>query len=452
MRRVSLLRSTPLRLAATFGSLFVLAFLSTGFIAYQILKADLATGLDNTARETWSVVAATYGQGDLEDLVSVVETYARLTKTQDRIFLLLDRSGNTLAGNFNSASIPAGIATLRAGDLSLPGNLSYRLVSGAIGDNRLAVGVSLAETDRLETIALSSFVWALGLVIAIAFAGGTLLASRVQRRLDRIADTMIAVSNGRLDARIPLLGSGDDIDVVSSQINAALERLAALVEGMKQVSTDIAHDLKTPLNRLKLTIDSAVNSVETGVRVADQLSEARAEVERINETFDALLRIAQIEAGSRKARFAPVNLDEVVASIVEIYADVAEDDDKTLTVAGEYQPANPISGDRELLVQMFSNLVENAIRHCGPGTRIEIKFESWGDKLVTVVSDNGPGIPAAERDRVFQRLYRIEKSRTTFGSGLGLSLVRAIAELHSADLLLDDNQPGVRVRIAFPAR
>lgn len=451
MRRVSLFRSTPFRLAVAFGSLFVLAFLCTGFIAYQIMKADLAAGLDNTARETWSVVAATYGEGDLEDLVGAVETYARLTKPEDRIFVLQDRAGKSLAGNFTVTSMPAGITTLPAGDLGVPGNASYRIVSGKVADNWLAVGVSLAETAHLEKIALTSFGWALGIIIAIAFAGSALLASRVQRRLDRIADTMVAVSNGRLDARIPLLGSGDDIDAVSSQINAALERLAALVEGMKQVSTDIAHDLKTPLNRLKLTIESAVNSDEKGAPVADELNEARAEVDRINETFDALLRIAQIEAGSRKARFAPVDLNEVVASIIEIYADVAEDDGKSLAIAEGHHKASPIAGDRELLVQMFANLVENAIRHSGPGTRIEIKVGNRGDKVVTEVSDNGPGIPPAERERVFQRLYRVEKSRTTPGSGLGLSLVRAIADLHGAELSLDDNRPGVTVRIAFPA-
>jgi len=452
MRRVSLFRSTPFRLAVAFGGLFVLALLCAGFVAYQLMKADLAAGLDNAARETWSVVAATYGDGDLEDLVSAVDTYARLTKREDRIFVLLGPSGKPLAGNFAIVPPPRGIETLSAHTLGISGDASYRIVSGKVGDNTLVVGVSLAETNRLETIALTSFGWALAIIVVIALAGSALLASRIQRRLDRIADTMNAVSGGRLDARIPLLGNGDDIDAVSIQINGALERLAALVEGMRQVSADIAHELKTPLNRLKLTIESALGNNEGGAPVADDLNEARDEVDRINETFDALLRIAQIEAGSRKARFAPVDIAEVAASIIEIYADVAEDSGKSLAIAGASSPIRPVSGDRELLVQMFANLVENAIRHCGAGTRIEIKMKGRGDKVVTEVSDNGPGIPLAERERVFQRLYRIDKSRTTPGSGLGLSLVRAIADLHGAELSLEDNRPGLTVRIVFPAR
>jgi signal transduction histidine kinase len=168
-----------------------------------------------------------------------------------------------------------------------------------------------------------SFGWGTLIITGLAVTGGALLASRVQRRLDGIAATMVDVSHGRLGARIPLIGNGDDIDVVSRQVNAALDRLSALVDGMKQVSANIAHDLKTPLNRLQMILDVASRKTAAGQEVSDDLAEARAEGAQINETFDALLRIAQIEAGARKARFTDVDLSEVVETFAEIYADVA---------------------------------------------------------------------------------------------------------------------------------
>lgn len=450
--RPSLFRSTPFRLALGFGTLFISAFLAMGLVAYQLMKAELAAGLDNSAREIWAVVAATNADGELEDIVAAVDTYSRFSKRDDRIFVLLDPSGKRLAGNFSKPPTESGLAKLSAEEAGLSGDGAYRVVSGKVGDNWLSVGLSLAETDRLAMIALTAMGWALAIVTATAFALSALLAARIRRRLDSIADTMVDVSNGKLGARIPLLGNGDDIDTVSGQVNTALERLGALVEGMRQVSTDIAHDLKTPLNRLKMTIEAAIDNNDRGRPVTDELKDARAESDRINETFDALLRIAQIEAGSRKARFARTDLGEIMASISEIYADVAEDDGKALVIQGEISGLQPVSGDRELLVQMFANLVENAIRHCPAGTQITMSANSLGNMVVIQICDNGPGIAPTEREKVFQRLYRTEKSRTTPGSGLGLSLVRAVADLHGASLTLEDNHPGLKVRIAFPLR
>jgi len=449
MLRSSLFRSTPFRLALGFGTLFVCAFLAMGLIAYQLMRAELSRGLDNSAREIWEVVAATNADGDLEDIVGAVDNYARLSNGQDRIFVLLDPAGNRLAGNFSKPPVESGLSILSAEEAGLSGEGSYRVVSGKVGDNWLSVGLSLAETDRLASIALKSMGWALAIVILTAFALSAFLAARISRRLDSIADTMDDVSNGKLSSRIPLIGNGDDIDAVSRQVNTALERLAALVEGMRQVSTDIAHDLKTPLNRLQMVLETAAGKIERGEPASGDVAEARAEGHQINETFEALLRIAQIEAGARKARFAAIDLTGVVSSIGEIYADVAEDDGKTLTVSAAGGDCW-VTGDRELLIQMFANLVENAIRHCPGGTSITVSLARIGGRLIAEVCDNGPGIPPNERENVFRRLYRLDKSRTTSGTGLGLSLARAIADLHGASITLDDNKPGVKVAVSFP--
>lgn len=450
MQRASLFRSTPFRLALTFALLFVLAFVLSGVVVYRMMSADLSDRLDQTIKETYSVVAATYADEDREDLIATVESHARLSQAKEQLFSLADVSGKHLAGNFVAMSLPEGFSTLAEGTEGIPAETSYRAYSGSVGGNKLTVALSFSATAKLEAIVLMGFGWATLLITGLAVAGGAFLASRVQRRLDGIAATMVDVSHGKLGTRIPLIGSGDDIDVVSGQVNAALDRLTALVEGMKQVSANIAHDLKTPLNRLQMILEAAAEKTASGQDISEDLAEARAESLQINETFDALLRIAQIEAGARKARFTNLDLEEVVKTIAEVYADVAEDDGKSLSVTLVQGRGAPIHGDWGLLTQLFANLVENALRHCPPGTEIALALAERDNRIVATVSDNGPGIPAEERERVFQRLYRLDSSRSTPGSGLGLSLVRAIADLHGASITLEDCRPGLAVIVSFP--
>ncbi|RUV19126.1 HAMP domain-containing sensor histidine kinase [Mesorhizobium sp. M7A.F.Ca.MR.245.00.0.0] len=445
-----LLRSTPFRLALTFAFLFVLAFVLSGAIVYQMMSADLAERLDDTIKETYAVVAATYAENDLKELVETVGSHSLRSPRKEQLFSLTDATGNRLAGNFTAAGLPDGFSMFDTEMPGVPPGAEYRAYSGPVGGNTLTVAFSLSETEELERIVLMSFGWGTLIITGLAVAGGALLASRVQRRLDGIAATMVDVSHGRLDTRIPLTGKGDDIDIVSSQVNAALDRLSALVEGMKQVSANIAHDLKTPLNRLQMILDTASEKNLSGQKVARELADAHAESLQINETFDALLRIAQIEAGARRARFTDVDLGEVLQTIAEIYADVAEDDGKSLSLAQPQETTDRIHGDRELLTQMFANLVENALRHCPSGTTIKLSVARQDERVVAGVADNGPGIPADEHEKVFQRLYRLDHSRSTPGSGLGLSLVRAIADLHGASITLGDGQPGLAVAVSFP--
>ena len=450
MFRTRLLGSTPFRLALMFGLLFVLAFLLSGFVTYHLLKLELSKALDASVEEIYSVVRSSYAPNDIEDLTTTINTYASLNKASDRVFSLTDASNRHIAGNFTAPALVDGLSTVRATDIGIPGEGSFRMKSGMVGTDRLVVGQSFAETDRLEAIAFMSFGWATALIVTLAIGGGVWLASRAQRRLDGIAKTMVEVSLGDLTSRIPLQGNGDDIDVVSSQINRAIDRLSGLVEGMRQVSSDIAHDLKTPLNRLKMIIEDALSRDERGLPVADSLIEARLESDQINATFEALLRISQIEAGARKERFRAVDLVRIMSSVAEIYAGVAEDSYQSLEFVTQLGQSPGVVGDSELLTQLLVNLVENAINHCPAGTHIVMSLSDCERSLCASVADDGPSIPQAERSLVFRRLYRLDKSRTTPGSGLGLSLVKAIADLHSASITMTDNEPGLRVAIEFP--
>ncbi len=422
----SLLRSTPFRLALAFSAFVILAFLLTGGIVYQTMSANLDRRLDDSVRQAYSMIATTYAESDVDDLIIAVNSHAVGNAGNDQLISLTGAQGESLAGNLSAIDLPEGFAIVPEGTPGFPETAPYRAYSGKVGSTNLTVAQSFKETEELESLLLASFVWAAAIVAGLAIAGGAFLASRVQRRLDAIGDTMVAVSQGKLEARIPQLGRDDDIDGVSIQINAALDRLGSLVEGMRQVSSDIAHDDVSP-----------------------DLAEARAESTQINETFDALLRIAQIEAGARKARFVQLDLTEVVASVADIYAEVAKDDGKVLLVEN-CTAGDMITGDRELLTQLFANLIENAIRHTPEGTRIEISANRQADSLVAEVRDNGPGIPSEEQEKVFRRLYRLDKSRSTPGTGLGLSLVKAIADLHGAAVSMQPRDPGIAAVVVFP--
>ena len=250
--------------------------------------------------------------------------------------------------------MPDGLSTVTAPDTGLKGSDRFRVFAGNVGGIRLVVGQSYSKTDDLEAIALISFGWAAGIIVVIAIAGGALLAGRAQTRLDDIARTMVDVSNGQLGSRIPLHGNRDDIAFVSSQINQALDRLSGLVEGMRQVSADIAHELKTPLNRLKMTIEEALTRSDLGESVETQLIDARDESDQINATFEALLRISQIEAGSRRTRFRDVDLTAVMGSVAEIYTDVADDNRQFLSFGSRLSAPVLVNGDREVLTRLLS--------------------------------------------------------------------------------------------------
>ena len=448
MRRSELLRSTAFRLALGFSGLFFATFFIAGFLAYQMILGDLNERLDRTLAESFDLISRSYGDSDLEDLTATVQGYTAATQQGDRVFYLGAAAGSRLAGNVDRAEVRPGLSTVTGDAFGLAPDSRFRVRRGMVGGQTLVVGLSFEETDELGNLALTSFAWAGALASLIAIAAGVLLAGVVQKRMQVIAVTMSRVGHGELTARIPIRGSGDDVDALSGQINAALERLAALVEGMRQVSMDIAHDLKTPLNRLSITIETALEKAERGDGNASELVQAQQEAVQINGTFEALLRIAQLESGARRARFVDVSVEAVLDVLVEAYADVAAEKGQELSLKPATGPTT-IKGDRDLLTQLFANIIENAIRHGKGSSRIALSIAAETDRLVVSVTDDGPGIPADEREKVFQRLYRLEKSRTTPGTGLGLSMVKAIAELHGARVTLSEGDPGLRVSVTF---
>ena len=277
-------------------------------------------------------------------------------------------------------------------------------------------------------------------------AGGYALNRDVNRRLAAISGTAEAIIDGDLSRRVPVRGSDDDLDRLALTFNRMLDRIATLMESLKQVSNDIAHDMRTPLTRLRQKLEAGLTETRAGEA---PLEGVLSDLDSILDTFAALLRIAQIESGGpARAAFRPCELAVLAQTVTEAFAPSAEDQHQSLRLTVEATAV--VDGDAELHTQMLVNLVENALRHAGPNARIVVKVARAGHAAVLSVADDGPGVPEAERERLFDRFYRLERSRSTPGSGLGLALVAAVAKLHAAEVTLSPGQPGLEVRVSFP--
>jgi signal transduction histidine kinase len=448
MRHFRFLQNTPLKLALIFSGLFLCASLVTGFSIYEIMRWEMMRHHSKAVGELYTSIAGNKADDDT-DFLDTVQANIRAAHGHDRVILATKADGSILAGNIPRIDLPDGWSTIPAYKIGLHGRRKYLLMAGTVRGDRLIVGQSYQDIDKLEAIAAAGFGWTSLIVIVLAFIGGSLIGRRAQRRFRAVQDTMDRISKGDLAARLPLLGRGDDIDQLSAHINGALRQLEATVEGMRQVSADIAHDLKTPLNRLRITIDEARRELGHDDEASLAIAAAAAEIEQVNQTFDALLRISQLEAGTRRRRFKLLDLDAILRETADLYDGTLEEMQDSLSLDLKAQGCM-IAGDRELLIQLWCNLIENAIRHGPAGIRMRITTSRSLDDLVVAMEDNGPGIPPEEREKVFRRLYRLERSRSTPGTGLGLSLVNAIAELHDAPIRLEDAEPGLRVVIRFP--
>ena len=454
MNLSSFFHSTAARLAATFAGFNLIGILALLASSYWLISAELDERLkQRVANTATAYVTLDRGRGFTAVLESV-QAHVTAADEVDSVFLLLDRNNKSVAGNINPIAPFDGLRVID--------NIDIHFSNGEVSDNEqivarfvdlseghLLVGHSTKDIAEIESIILGASVWGVsgGMLFAVAVA--IWIGWRAQLRINSIDDTLSAVADGLIDRRIVLAGSGDDLDQVSERMNATLDRLASLMDSMRQISADIAHDLKTPIGRLRQKLDTALRTTRGETELRNEIGIARRELDDVVATFDALLRIAQIEAGARKSRFVPVDLAIVLRDIEEIYMSVAEDAGMKMCVALNSQEPVLIDGDTELLTQMFANLIENAIRHCPPGSLITITLGRTNKDAVITIADTGPGIPEPERDKVFRRFYRQEKGRSTPGSGLGLSLVAAIADLHGAKIALMDREPGLIVELTF---
>lgn len=437
-----MVRSTSLRLAALYTAAFALAVLVLGVVTLFSTRAALADQFDRRIQAEAAAMVLEYRS---EGLVGVVEAVHERDRTPGSLdYGVQGPRGEPLAGRLASGSTARGWSVVRIGP---PGRQeAIRVLTVDLpGGRRLLVGDDEERIEALDLTVVRGFGLALAGVVILGVAGGFALSNDMHRRLAAISGTAEAIIDGDLGRRVPLRGSDDDLDRLAQTINRMLDRIGALMESLKQVSNDVAHDLRTPLTRLRQRLEAGLTS--PGEREA-ALEGALADLDAILETFAALLRIAQIEGGARRAGFRACDLAVIAATVVDAFAPSAEEGGQILTRSGR-GPVR-IDGDADLLTQMLVNLVENSLRHAGPGARIAVTTGVEDGAPVLSVRDDGPGVPEAERERLFDRFYRLERSRSTPGSGLGLALVAAVAKLHGAEIRMADAAPGLEARIVFP--
>lgn len=441
-------QSFALRVAALSAALVVLVC-GAGFgWAYLRVAGALGAQLD-------AAIAAD-AEGYLEDLQNFgpqgfAASVAAAARRRGALVLLRTADGGLVAGALDGVpfgGVPPGLrgfTTLRA-----PDGRDLRVLGAALpGGLELLVGADLAPVRR-GAAALTATLPVAGAVAALAaLLLGFVAARRLERRLRQVSEAGQAVITGDLSRRLPLSGTHDEFDRLAGTVNAVLARVEALVEGLRSTTASVAHDLRSPLFRLRQQLEAALARPREPDADTRTLEASLAELDGVLATFSALLRIAQVEAGVTGAGLEPVDLSALAGDVAELYAAVAEDAGQHLGSA--LAPGQRVRGDPALLRQAVANLIENALTHGGPAVQVEVSVEAVpGGGPALRVRDTGPGIPPGERGRVLERFYRLDRSRHAPGSGLGLALVAAVARLHGAALRLEDAAPGLSVTLAFP--
>ena len=468
-----LVRTTAFRLTLVYLFLFALFAASLlGYFAWNTRRM-ITEQIAETVNSELSELTDQYTRSGLRGLVSAVE--GRALRPGANLYLVTTPQGQGVAGNV--ASLAPGIMDhpgwaetfykrLEENDANTKSHFALVKVAQLSGGFRILVGRDLEERRRLFGIVAKAAQWSVLIVVVLGLGGGIFVARRVLHRIDAMTGTTQRIMAGDLAERLPVGRSGDEIDRLAENLNAMLERIEALMAGLKEVSDNIAHDLKTPLTRLR-------NRAEDALAKSSNEGEYRAALERTIEesdglirTFNALLMIARAESGQARDNMTDFDTAEVAHGIQELYEPLAEDKGMTLAVTAD---TATIHGNRELISQALANLVENAIKYGQPvATPLEsaaggpdgaakppdilIEARREGDQVLLSVTDHGPGIPEADRQRAVERFVRLEASRTQPGSGLGLSLASAVATLHGGGLRLADSQPGLRVTLVIPSR
>ena len=441
--------STPLRLTAILVLIFILSSAVSFATAYFVIRATFDTTLQDEITQKIAVYQAIENQ---DDLVGRLADDAAATNPELLILQCLSDSGKAISNVRHFPPI-SGFAIIpeRAIDHSKRDiSESYLARSVRVGRGQLIVAQTRNQIIEMGEIMLS--VVLIGLLPTLLFASvaGAFVARGARRKIKVIQTTLADFTGGQMAARVPVAtGDVDDLSDISKAVNTMATSQEALIASMRQVSADIAHDLKTPIQRVAVILDQISEKTELSEGQEVLLARARDETDRIVKTFQSLLQLAQLEGGAVRDRLVPTDLHRVTTDVCEFLEAEAEDQGYTLHLNVSGDGPFTVKGDRQLLSQVIANLIQNALRHTPVGSCIDVSLSRSGNQITLCVADNGPGVPEDERDKVLQRLYRMEKSRTTDGNGLGLSLVSAICALHDAELILSDNHPGLQVQMNF---
>jgi signal transduction histidine kinase len=434
----------------TFGviasAIFSYVYLSTS--AYVRSRSDRAIMLE------YSSLQDAYHRSGRDGLLALARQRTADRSFSDSVYVLADPGLAILGGNLKvwppTITAAGGWAEFRAPPRS-PNEETRPLIRAMLGTfpggDRLLVGRDISDLDSFTDLIKTAVISGVALIFVLAGVASILVTRRTVGRIESIIATSQAIMLSGLDKRIPLRGSNDEWDRAAQNLNLMLDRIETLMGEIKQVSDNVAHDLRTPLTRMRGRLEKAFH----GQRIANDdqwlIGETIADLDAVLQMFLSITRIAQIETQARKDAFRTVNLVDIASEVVELYDAAAEQDKTHLTVAGDREVL--VTGDRDLIFDAIANLVDNAIKHGRAGGQVVVAAENIDGNPVVSIADDGPGIPADQHEHVFKRFYRLEHSRFTPGNGLGLSLVAAVAGLHGVKIDLLDNSPGLKIKLRF---
>jgi signal transduction histidine kinase len=448
------LRSSTFRLALLYMLLFSTSVLVLlGFI-YWSTVSYISAQTDETIDIEILDLTERYRNAGLAGLTQLLSERLSRRPAGASVYLLTDKDLSPLVGNLDrwplGAEIQSGWLEFmleNAGDSTATHRARarvFRLSGGFI----LLVGRDIHDLEVTKHRIVATLLWGLGIMLVLGGIGSVMMGRSTLRRIEAINETCREIMSGDLSRRVPSRNTGDDFDVLADNLNNMLSQIESLMESVRQVSDNIAHDLRTPLARLRNRLEELSLDVKQPDASRVTLEQALEEADGLLNTFNALLRIARIESHESSTDFAPIDINELVRDVMELYEPLAEE--KGLRLSAELEARPVFTGDRDLLFQAIANLLDNAIKYTPAHGEIRCSLlpDDGGARLL--LSDNGPGIPADQRDKVFQRFFRLEQSRTTPGNGLGMSLVQAVMQLHHLTIELQDNRPGLTVIIRFP--
>jgi len=449
-----LLRTHAFRLAALYFLVFVVSVLGVLLFVYWTSADFVERQTEATLDAEITGLAEQYAQRGLSGLIQIVAARSAGDRGDGMLYLITDPNGRPLAGNI--AAWPVGVPA-REGRLAfttaarVKERVETHPAQGASfiipGGYRLLVGRDVSDATAFRNRVKTTLMWAGLVALGVGLMGGTAMSRNLLRRVEQVNRTSERVMAGNLSDRVPLDGTSDEFDQLAANLNRMLDQIERLMTAMREVTDDVAHDLKTPLSRLRVRLELALLSPDDGSGQTEAIRSAIDEADRLLATFNALLSIAELESGTRCDENEVLDLAEVARSAAELYEPVAEEKGFALSLTTE--PGVRIRGSRHLLSQALANLLDNAIKYAGAG-EIQIRVLRGDSRAAVEVTDRGQGIPKADQGTVFDRFVRLERSRSTPGNGLGLSLVRAVARRHQGTVELSDNQPGLRVRLEFP--
>lgn len=443
------LRSAGFRFAALFAGIFIVASGMFALVLWYATAGSLDRQTDGALRtDALGLIESWRSAGSRGVAEAIAERLANDVEGTS-IYVFLDPAGRRVVGNLDRW--PRGVAP----DLSWAFTTVQRETTEAearifaveFGDgHRLAVGRDVAEKNRLRELLAEGIAWSAVTATLFALVGAALLRRAVEARLRPAAQTAQAIAAGDLSHRVPLSRRADEFDRLGESMNAMLDRIDRLMEGVRGVSDSIAHDLRTPIARARAKLEEALGGPGEPEALRAAMEQGIADLDHITRVFGALLRIAEAEAGARRAAFAPLDLAAVLRDAAEFYAAVAESRGQSLDLG--LPPRLDMVGDRDLLAQAVGNLLDNALKFTPPGGRVRLSARALPREGVEIViEDTGPGLSPQDRARAGERFFRADSSRATPGSGLGLSLVLAVARLHGGDLTLEDAAPGLRAAL-----